>query len=974
MMKKLPGKKFFLLPCLVVSALSMNAQFSFTNKNTSLHSDAGTLGSNSGVHSGNSVAVVDMNNDGLDDIVKLDENSSVQIEYQQPGGTFTLVQAGDFGITDCWAMVCGDVDRNGYKDVLVGENGAMYLMKINGGGSMGVTTIPSSNFFQQNMNMMDVNGDGWLDIFACDDNSYSKLYLNNGSGSFPAEANNTVINFDITAGQNIGTSNDDSGNYGSVWTDFDNDGDVDLYVAHCRQSVSSGTDERRIDKLYVNNNGTFTEQAATYGVASGDQDWTASFGDIDNDGDFDLFLTKHNTTSRLYTNDGTGHFTVGNSISFGSMPMQAQFEDFDNDGFVDLFITGDNDHRVYRNTGGGNFSDATPTNLTNGSNLLSFASGDLNHDGKIDVYGSYGTTYDNPSSNIADVYWQNNISNNNHFITLVMAPTNSNHDALGVRAFIYGSWGVQTREVRGGESYGTMNSGFLHFGLGSATTIDSVVVNWPSGAHTVITNPVADQFLSVGESNQCTLAGVIVTNSTGNTNLCSGQSTTLSAPAGSGYSYLWSTGATTQAITVNAAGSYAVQVVQSAGCSSTSPAIQITMNANETPSVSTSMANLVFCEGESATLTSSPAASYLWSNGETTQSIVVTQQGNYSVSIQGACQIWTSSATSVTVNPAPAVPTGSDVYLTSPQTVTLTATGSNDVWFDAATGGNQLGTGNTLVTGVISNDTTFYVEDRTSYAGANVNGGMKNHSGSGGGSSANYSSNTINAYLIFDVLDTCVLNSVKVYTDLAGTREIELRNSGGTVLASKVVNIPVDTTVITLNFSLVPGTSYQLGTKSSQNITTIGTNAPRLRRSNNNVTYPYNIAGLCDITNSSQGSNVYYYFFDWNVVKLPTLCPGPRFAESVIFTTSAEQNDIGDFVIYPNPANTVLNVRMKSISKSETEITISDLSGKTISTLTKGPVKNGEVLSVDLNGLSRGVYFIALKQEGKTCVKKLVID
>ena len=76
-------------------------------------------------------------------------------------------------------------------------------------------------------------------------------------------------------------------------SDFDNDHDLDLHVAHCRQSTSSPTDLRRINRLFVNDgNNNFTEAAGTYGIDIGWRTWTASFGGIDNDGDLDLLLTN----------------------------------------------------------------------------------------------------------------------------------------------------------------------------------------------------------------------------------------------------------------------------------------------------------------------------------------------------------------------------------------------------------------------------------------------------------------------------------------------------------------------------------------------------------------------------------------------------------------------------------------------------------------------------------------------------------
>lgn len=975
MKKHLPGKGIICTTVLSLFALGMSAQMSFTNANAKLHSSTGTLGSNANNRSTNGIVVVDMNADGLDDICRLSDAGVVTIEFQKPGGTFTYLNCGTFATSGPWSMAAGDVDKNGYKDVIAGYGSTLKLMKINGSGSMSVTTLPGSSFFVQNMNFMDVNNDGWIDIFACDDNSYAKLWLNNGSGSFPAEAANSVINFDITAGQSSGTSNDDSGNYGSVWTDFDNDGDVDLYIAKCRQSVSSGTDPRRIDVLMRNDGGNnYSSQASTYGLGSGDQDWTPSFGDIDNDGDFDLFLAKHNTTSQMYINNGSGTFTSGATFAFGNMPMQSQFEDMDNDGYVDLMISGDNDYRVYHNNGNGTFSDITAgiTNMNSGSNFLSFATGDLNHDGKIDIYTSYGTTYNNPSTNTDDIYWMNATSNTNHYITLVMAPTNSNNDALGARAFIYGTWGVQTREVRAGESYGTQNSAALHFGLGSATSIDSIVVNWPSGAHNVIVGPAIDQFLSVGESNQCTLSNVTATPS-GSTNLCAGGSVTLTAPSGGGYTYLWSTGATTPSITVTTAGSYAVQVTQSPGCMSTSPSVDVTLNANETPTITPSSNVLSFCQGNSVTITSSPAASYTWSSGENTQSILVTTSGTYSVTIAGACQNWTSTAISVTVMPSPAAPTGSDVYIPSAQIVTVTATGTNDTWYDALTGGNVIGAGNNYTTTGAVGDTTFYVTDANLYGGAIGNVAPVYHAGT------NYSgSNTINAYDIFNVLSPCTLKTVKVYTNTAGIRIIELRNSTGTVINSYTVNIPADTSVVTLNFPLAVGNAYRLSTNTAQNVVTLGFNSPQLMRSNSGISYPYTLAGKVTITGCDQGTNVFYYFYDWKIEDPKVPCENsPRTPIKVIVTSTTGQTKIAssnDFSVYPNPASATFSVRLNATFNGQTNIELRDVTGRLLSSQnTDGAAKN-QLFSFDASNVSKGVYFVNVVNKGQRSIQKLVIQ
>src|SRR4029453_10202374 len=163
-----------------------------------------------------------------------------------------------------------------------------------------IFSLPSSSFFLQNANFADINNDGWEDVFACDDNDESHIWLNDGTGMFNVS---NIIDFDVTP-------TDDSGNYGSVWTDFENDGDIDLYIAKCRQGVNDPGDGRRIDVLFVNDgNNNYTEDAASYGLNDSAEAVTCNFSDIDNDGDLDCIVTDYDVPARLLENDGTGHMT-----------------------------------------------------------------------------------------------------------------------------------------------------------------------------------------------------------------------------------------------------------------------------------------------------------------------------------------------------------------------------------------------------------------------------------------------------------------------------------------------------------------------------------------------------------------------------------------------------------------------------------------------------------------------------------------
>lgn len=171
----------------------------------------------------------------------------------------------------------------------------------------------------------------------------------------------------------------------------------------------------------------------------------------------------------------------------------------------------------------------------------------------------------------------------------------------------------------------------------------------------------------------------------GATTFCQGGSVTLTANAGG--TYLWSNGATTQSITVNASGSYTVTVTNS-GCTSTSSPINVTVNSAPAANISAG-GPLAFCQGGSVTLTASAGSSWVWSNGATTQAITVSATGNYSVVVTNAngCSA-TSAATAVTVSPNPVVSITAAPYnslypgISTTLTANVNPTGTyNYTWF-----------------------------------------------------------------------------------------------------------------------------------------------------------------------------------------------------------------------------------------------------------------------------------------------------
>lgn len=453
----------------------------------------------SGIFSGAPMGIADMNGDGKDDIIHLDDRLSLKISFQNAAGqSFTTQNYGQLNNGTEWALCVADVDHNGINDLIAG--GAYNNIKLVKGNNLGQFTtsiLSNSNIFVQGSNFVDINNDGWVDIFACHDEADSRKYENNGNGSF--SMNNSLI-------ETTSPPSDNSGNYASIWTDYDNDGDLDMYLSKCRQGVSSSSDLRRINKLLQNNgNNVFTDVALSAGLQIGAQTWTTDFADIDNDGDMDAFVNNHGADCQIFLNNGDGSFT-DNTAGSGILPtlnaaasltgIQAFFRDFNNDGYVDLLYSGE-EHYLFYNDGDGTFSLAL--NPFGANDIHSFAVGDLNHDGFLDIYASHGSGFNSLGSVDDDMFLNN--GNSNHFVVIDLEGRQSNINGIGARIEIYGPWGKQIREVRSGEGYGVMNTFSQHFGIGSSTDLDSVIVRWPSGIVDKLENLAIDQFHKILEEN-----------------------------------------------------------------------------------------------------------------------------------------------------------------------------------------------------------------------------------------------------------------------------------------------------------------------------------------------------------------------------------------------------------------------------------------------------------------------------------------
>jgi len=348
--------------------------------------------------------------------------------------------------------------------------------------------------------MDDANADGRLDMFVGfwlrhypDGLTQPSLfYYGNGDGTFHEAT--AAAHMVIPVAHPV---------YGVMWNDWNNDGRPDLYVGHYQLQ----------DNLFFRNNGdsTFTNVAAaihvdhddipTQGGAAypGGHSYGGDFGDFDGDGYFDAILCNlsHPRTmpwadpTMFVINQGPPTYNYVNrreevGIEYNEGDGNAQFGDFDNDGDLDLYIASFYGRylRVLRNDAG-HFTDVTYESGIHGRSGTGVWS-DLDADGDLDF-----VTADNSTT----LVYLNQQHSSNHWVEILLESTTPgvNRDAVGARISVVAGGHTYLRDVRlTGGLVNRQPSRWIHVGLGTAASIDSVSIRWPGGAVEPITGVTED--------------------------------------------------------------------------------------------------------------------------------------------------------------------------------------------------------------------------------------------------------------------------------------------------------------------------------------------------------------------------------------------------------------------------------------------------------------------------------------------------
>ncbi len=452
----------------------------------------------------------DFNNDDYDDLFVINNDTiaskrSNLFYINNQDGTFTKVTEGVIvEDTNCsYGCTAADYDNDGDLDLFIGNEGYPgepdLLYQNNGDGTF-TKIITIAAIIEKNCtfscNWVDYDMDGKVDLFINLFNKDNILLHNLGNDQL-----SKIYDIPFLA--------EPSSQATCAWADYDNDGDPDFFInlrdLTCQLFINSG-------------NGVFIKENEHLDLIDS-TGWGCgvSWGDCNNDGFLDLFVptgalgTYYNY---FYINNGNGSFTsikespLVEAIDWAS---GSAWGDFDNDGDLDLFlvrydhaIDNVNPDRLFINKGDGNFeiySSSVIDSLQSYGRACAWS--DYDRDGDLDIFIARNNFHGGYRNSLL----RNDLINENNWIEIKLVGVKSNASAIGARvtviATINGKRVMQIREVSSttGGYLTAQNSLVVHFGLGDALSVDTLMVRWPSGGTDTLTSVNADQYMQLVEKN-----------------------------------------------------------------------------------------------------------------------------------------------------------------------------------------------------------------------------------------------------------------------------------------------------------------------------------------------------------------------------------------------------------------------------------------------------------------------------------------
>lgn len=406
---------------------------------------------------GSGPAFVDIDADGWQDILVAEAGGTTSHIFKNMGdGTFIDIVAGSGFVQhrNTFSSAFGDYDLDGSLDIAQAHWEDFtsnctapctgHLWQGDGQGNFfDVNTEASIEYVDVDLtftpNFADINNDGYPDLLFASDLNTSRVFLNDGDGTFTDITDPEVMT--------------DEGGMGAAVGDYDNDGDLDWLITSVFDSPPVGQGVSTGNRLYNNQgDGTFVEVSDAAGVRIGYWGWGACFADANNDGNLDIFHVN-------------GWLAAVAGGDFSADPSR-------------LFIA----------NGDGTFSEqSTELGLIDNGQGRGVVCFDYDRDGDIDFFVA--------NNNQAPKLFRNDGGNNSNFLNVKLTRNEPGKTHIGARIYVTVGATTQMREVSNGNNFVSQNPEEVHFGLDTATVVDQLRIRWPDGLEQIFENIAANQFL-----------------------------------------------------------------------------------------------------------------------------------------------------------------------------------------------------------------------------------------------------------------------------------------------------------------------------------------------------------------------------------------------------------------------------------------------------------------------------------------------
>jgi len=321
----------------------------------------------------------------------------------------------------------------------------------------------------------DLLGTGYPDLFLANDYGISQLYANRGGKQFA----------EIGAESGVGRTPKSGMN--AAFGDIFNDGRLSIYKTNISEpGVLVQANDLWVPKKSASGKIEYEDLASSVGVDLGGWSWGAQFGDLNNDGALDLYLANGYVSAGERTSYwyDFAQIAVGHSAIIGDAsnwpPMKGRS------------LSGYQRKRVWLNDGLGRFTDvAQIVGATDVYDGRAVALADLSNRGMLDVLVA------NQRGPL--LIYRNTTQPTRHWIDFDLEGTASNRSAIGARVEVHWNKQMQVQEVSGGSGFSAENQRRLHYGLGTQTEVERVVIQWPSGRKQTIEKPPVDRIYTIKE-------------------------------------------------------------------------------------------------------------------------------------------------------------------------------------------------------------------------------------------------------------------------------------------------------------------------------------------------------------------------------------------------------------------------------------------------------------------------------------------